>query len=168
MPKIEKIQTPEPLHSRFESLNIAVETYLHAPIFTVDEGQDIKKQLHGGQTKNLFLKDKKGKLWLVIALGETKVDLKWLPKRINSARLSFGNPELMKEVLGVTPGSVTPFSLINDTDNHVTVILDKAMLEYDFLNYHPLINDKTTIIKSDDLLTFIHSCGHRPIIVDFE
>ena len=165
---IEKVETPEPLNSRFKELNIEVITYAHEAVFTVDEGKDIKAQLVGGHTKNLFLKDKKEKVWLIIALAETKIALNQVHKEIGSARLSFGKADLMKEILGVTPGSVTPFSLINDKENHVNLILDKAMLSYKILNYHPLKNDKTTAISPDNLLKFIKSCGHEPMILDFK
>lgn len=168
MSVVEKIDTPEPLSSHLDDLGIAVTTYGHERVFTVDEGQDIKARLEGGHTKNLFLKDKKGALWLVVALGDTKVDLKWLPGRIGAARLSFGKPELLEEVMGVTPGSVTPFALLNDTERRVTVVLDAAMLEHDILNFHPLSNDMTTAIGSGDLVTFIKSLGYDPVTVDFE
>lgn len=163
------IETPEPLKTVFEKLEIDVKTVQHEPLFTVNDGEDIRHLFTGGHTKNLFLKDKKQQLWLVVALESTVIDLKWLPKRIDSARLSFGRAELMEEVLGVTPGSVTPFSLLNDTKQQVKVVLDQEMLEaYDVLNFHPLKNDKTTEISVKGLLKFIDSCGHEPVIVNFK
>ncbi len=161
------IDTPEPLAGTFAALNISVTTYAHAPVFTVDEGRDFKHMIPGGHTKNLFLKDKKEKLWLVTALWDTEIDLKKLPARINAARVSFGNAVLMEQVLGVTPGSVTPLAVINDSGRQVTPVLDARMLEHDIVNCHPLKNDKTTGLKPQDLVKFMESLGYTPLIVDF-
>ncbi|MEM6665836.1 MAG: prolyl-tRNA synthetase associated domain-containing protein [Pseudomonadota bacterium] len=155
-------ETPEALFERFETLGIKTTTADHQPAFTVADAQTLRGQIPGGHCKNLFLKDKKGVYWLVVALEDTPVDLKSLPARIGSARLSFGSADRLMEVLGVTPGSVTPFALINDTDKRVNVILDADMLEHDLLNYHPLRNDQTTTIARADLLRFIEDCGHTP------
>ncbi|TNE28645.1 MAG: prolyl-tRNA synthetase associated domain-containing protein [Alphaproteobacteria bacterium] len=168
MSAVKPVETPEPLKQKLDMLGIAAKTVEHAPLFTVEDGADIRHHFRGGQTKNLFLKDKKGQLWLVVAEHGTKVDMNWLQKRLPSGRLSFGRPELMLEVLGVTPGSVTPFSLMNDTDCRVIPVLDKKLLDdFEILNFHPLSNDKTTEITPQDLLKFIDSCGHKTVIVDF-
>ena len=164
---IEKIDTPAPLGPYFEKLGISVETYRHAPVFTVEEGHDIKEKLSGAHTKNLFLKCKKGELFLVTAKDDTKIDLKWLSKRLSSGRFSFGKPELMLDIIGVTPGSVTPFAIINDTDHRVNVIYDAAMMAHDLLNFHPLENTMTTAIKRDDLLKFANSLKFKPEIIEF-
>jgi len=156
--------TPEDLFARLEALEITTETRKHAPLFTVEESQALRGEIPGGHCKNLFLKDKKGQLWLVVALEDTPVDLKALPKQIGAARLSFGKPDLLMEVLGVIPGSVTPFALINDTTQQVRVVLEERMLAHDRLNYHPLSNEMTTTIARDDLLAFVRACGHEPHI----
>lgn len=165
--KPEKIDTPSPLAQVFADLGIQVETWQHMPVFTVEEGRHIKEIIPGGHTKNLFLKDKKGEIWLIVAAESTRIDLKTLHRRLGCGRLSFGRPELLKEILGVAPGSVTPFALINDKDRRVKVGLDAAMLDYTLLNYHPLKNDKTTTIAAKDLLTFLESLGYQPVIIDF-
>lgn len=157
--------TRKDLLDRLDTLGIRTITVDHPAVFTVAESSELQRQLPGGHTKNLFLKCKKGVIWLVVALGDAAIDLKSLHKVIGSGRLSFGSAELLHEVLGVTPGSVTPFALINDTDRRVTVILDEAMMRHDLLNYHPLENTATTNIARDDLLRFIRSCGHEPRIV---
>ena len=126
---------------------------------------DLERELPGGHTKNLFLKDKKDRLFLVVALGHAQIDLKTLHKRLGSDRLSFGKPELLMEVLGVPPGSVTPFALINDRAQRVTVILDADMMRHERLNFHPLENTATTNIAREDLARFIRSCGHQPSVV---
>lgn len=167
MAVLEEINTPSPLKERFEQLGIAVTTWRHAPVFTVDDGADIKNALKGGQTKNLFLRDKRGGFWLVTALASTVIDLKALSDRLSSARFSFGNPDNLGEILGVTPGSVTPFALINDRLCRVRVIFDRAMMAQDVLNFHPLENHMTTAISPAGLLAFAASCGHRPQIIDF-
>jgi len=168
MSAVKPVETPAPLKQKLDDLGITVKTVEHAPLFTVEDGADIRHHFRGGHTKNLFLKDKKSQLWLVVAEQHTKVDMNWLQKRLAAGRLSFGKPDLMLEVLGVTPGSVTPFSLMNDTDCRVIPVLDKALLDnFDVLNFHPLSNDKTTEITPPDLLKFIDSCGHKAVIVDF-
>lgn len=149
----------------FDQLAIKTETFDHPPVFTVEEAKSVHNQVPGGHCKNLFCKDEKGVLWLIVALADSAIDLKAAPQKIGSRRLSFGKPELLMEVLGVEPGSVTPFSLINDKENRVNVILDEAMMKLDMLNFHPLKNDASTTIAASDLLNFIRACGHNPRIV---
>ncbi|MBI4184325.1 MAG: prolyl-tRNA synthetase associated domain-containing protein [Proteobacteria bacterium] len=159
--------TPAELFARLESLGIRTRTLTHEPFFTVHDGQELRSRMPGAHCKSLFLKDKKGALWLVVTLAERRLEMTDLARRIGAARLSFGKPELLAEALGVTPGSVTPFAVINDPGRRVSVILDKAMMEgFDIVNYHPLTNRATTAIAPADLLAFIDSCGHRPRIVD--
>lgn len=153
------------LFARLAALGIETQTLEHEAVFTVEQSSKLERTLPGGHTKNLFLKDKKGALFLVVALGSAMIDLKTLHKKLGSDRLSFGKPELLAEVLGVAPGSVTPFALINDKDRRVTVILDEDMMRHDRLNYHPLENTATTNIAREDFLKFIRSCGHEPRVV---
>ena len=153
------------LFSRLAELKIETRTKDHAPVYTVEEARALRGDIPGGHCKNLFLKDKKGALWLVVTPEDAKVDLKTLPGRIGAARISFGKAELLLEVLGVEPGSVTPFALINDKETRVNVILDESMMANELVNYHPLKNDATTSIAPDDLVAFIKSCGHDPKIV---
>jgi Ala-tRNA(Pro) deacylase len=153
------------LFARFSALGISSETVEHAAVFTVAESTKLERDIPGGHTKNLFLKDKKDRIFLVVALNDADIDLKSLHRRIGSDRLSFAKPELLWDVLGVQPGSVTPFALINDSAQRVTVILDADMMRLESLNYHPLENTATTSIRRDDLLRFIRSCGHEPHIV---
>ncbi len=160
--------TPEELLARLDDLGIVGKTHRHPPMFTVEDSKALRGALPGGHCKSLFLKDKKGSLWLVVVLEDRAVDLKALRARLGAKNLSFGRPELLLEILGVEPGSVTPFALLNDTGRRVTVVLDKAMLEHDPLNYHPLSNEATTAIGPDDLLAFIADCGHVPMILDFD
>ena len=153
------------LFERFKSLGIETRTLDHAPVFTVEEAKHVHDDMPGGHCKNLFCKDEKGVLWLIVALEDAVINLKAVPAKIGSKRLTFGKPDLLMEVLGVEPGSVTPFGLINDKTNRTNVILDEAMMRETPLNYHPLQNDATTAITPDDLLSFIKSCGHVPRIV---
>jgi Ala-tRNA(Pro) deacylase len=157
---------PEMLFARLDALGIAHITHTHAPVFTVEEAKALRGTLPGGHCKSLFLKDRKGGLWLVVALEECRVDLKALSDRLAAPRFSFGSAELLYEVLGVRPGSVTPFAAVNDGPGRVTVVLQRAMLAHDPLNYHPLENDRTTAVAPDDLIRFLESCGHGPQIVD--
>ena len=160
--------TPGQLFARLDALGIAHRTYSHPPVFTVAEAVALRGKLPGGHCKSLFLKDKKAGLWLVVALEERPIDLKRLAALLGAPRFSFGNAELLYEVLGVRPGSVTPFALVNDATLRVAIVLDRKMLDHDPLNYHPLDNDRTTAIVPADLLRFVAACGHRPRIVDLD
>lgn len=158
--------SPEDLFARLDQLGIATTTVSHPPLFTVADSHKVHREIVGGHCKNLFLKDEKGALFLLVALHDTVITLNQLHKRIGSKRLSFGKPELLMEVLGVTPGSVTPFALANDTACRVTVLLDRAMLDHEILNYHPLTNEMTTSIRRDDLQRFIEELGHVTHVID--
>ncbi len=151
-----------------DRLGIAAVTRRHPPVFTVEEARAHRGEIPGGHCKNLFLKDKKDQLWLVVALEDVRIDLKALEKRLGAARLSFGKPELLQAVLGVEPGSVTPFGLMNDTAGKVRVVLHERMLGCDPLNFHPLHNAATTSIAPADLQRFAAATGHQVEIVDLD
>jgi Ala-tRNA(Pro) deacylase len=158
--------TPADLFAFFDSLGIRARSYDHAPVFTVAESQAIKQDIPGGHSKNLFLKDKKGRLFLVVAHAETRIDLKRLHEALGaSGRLSFGSAELLREVLGVEPGSVTPFALLNDREQRVAVVLDESLMRHDPVNFHPLVNSATTGVSRADLLRFFRATGHEPRIL---
>jgi Ala-tRNA(Pro) deacylase len=156
--------TPEDLFATLDRLGIRHSTVSHPPLFTVEQSVALRGRIPGGHNKNLFLKDKDGRLFLLVLLEDAKVDLKRLPALIDSGRLSFGSADLLRETLGVEPGSVTPFALINDRQGRVTPVLDEAMLAHELLNYHPLVNTMTTAIRADDLLKFVAATGHAPLI----
>jgi Ala-tRNA(Pro) deacylase len=157
--------TPEDLYRRFEALGIPFTTHQHPPLHTVAESVMLRGTLPGGHCKSLFLKDRKGGLWLVVMLEDRRVDLNRLAERLAAPRFSFGGAELLEAVLGVKPGAVTPFAVINDPERRVAVVLDAAMLRENPLNYHPLVNTATTALAPEDLLRFIESCGHAPRVV---
>jgi Ala-tRNA(Pro) deacylase len=159
--------TPEELFARLDALGIRHRTHHHPPLHTVAESVMLRGTLPGGHCKSLFLKDRKDGLWLAVVLEDRHVDLKALSIRLNAPRFSFGSPALLYATLGVHPGSVTPFALINDPDHTVNLVLDAEMLDHDPLNYHPLVNTATTAIASADLLKFIADCGHQPHILSF-
>ena len=161
--------TDKDLYARLEDLGLSWATKGHAPLHTVEESKSLRCRLPGGHVKNLFLRDKKKRIWLVVAEENRLIDLKTFRKRIGAqGSLSFGSPDLLMEVLGVIPGAVTPFGLMNDTQGRVTVILDEELMDLDLVNVHPLRNDATTAIKSTDLLTFIRDCGHDPQIMNLK
>jgi Ala-tRNA(Pro) deacylase len=157
--------TRETLFARLAELGIETETLEHEAVFTVAESERLERDLPGGHTKNLFLKDAKDRLFLVVAQSHTPVDLKSLHKLIGSARLSFGKPDLLMEVLGVTPGSVTALAVINDDQKRVSVVVDQRLMGYERINCHPLVNTATTSIARDDLIRFMRASGHEPLIV---
>lgn len=159
--------TPDELFRRLDALGIATETVRHAAVFTVDEAKAHRGEIAGGHCKNLFLKDKAGRLWLVVMLESSRLDMKAAQTKLGAARLSFASPELMRAVLGVDPGSVTPFTVINASAAHVQVVLEAAMMREAKLSYHPLTNTQTTTLASADLLVFLRAQGHEPLIVDF-
>mgnify|MGYP003353291878 CR=1 FL=1 len=138
---------------------------LFRSLFTVEESQSLRGKIPERHTKNLFLKDKKGALFLVVALEDAKIALNGLHRVLGATgRFSFGPADQMLELLGVTPGSVTPFSVLNDRDGRVTVVLDQEMMRHELLNYHPLTNTMTTTVARDDLLKFLRATGHEPRI----
>jgi Ala-tRNA(Pro) deacylase len=154
--------SPSDLFAYLDKLGMITETFEHAPVFTVAESRSIKATIPGGHSKNLFLKDRKDRLFLVVAKDETRIDLKRLHETIGaSGRLSFGSAELLSETLGVEPGSVTPFALINDTERRVSAILDAELMAFERVNFHPLVNSMTTSIASDDLRAFLSATGHE-------
>jgi Ala-tRNA(Pro) deacylase len=153
------------LITRLDALGIAHQTHRHPAVFTVEEAKALRGELPGAHCKSLFLKDRSGGLWLAIMLEHRRVDLRKLSDRLEAPRFSFGSAELLTEILGVTPGSVTPFAVINDRGRRVTVVLDEEMLAIDPLNYHPLTNEATTAIAPGDLLRFLDDCGHTPRIL---
>jgi Ala-tRNA(Pro) deacylase len=158
--------TPDDLFATLDRLGIAHPTVSHPAVFTVEEARASRGAVPGGHTKNLFLRDKKGALYLVVALEDTTITLKSLHRLLGATgRFSFGSAELLRETLGVEPGSVTPFAAINDTEGRVRVILDAAMMEHATLHYHPLRNTMTTTIARDDLVRFLAATGHEPRIV---
>ena len=156
------------LEAFFDREGIAFASHDHPAVFRVGEGEEIKATIPGAHTKNLFLKDAKGQLWLISAEGRAVIDLKRLHTVIGSARLSFGNAELMAETLGVTPGSVTAFGLINDTERCVRFVLDRTLAEADIVNFHPLTNTATTTVSREGFRRFLGALGVEPMVVDFE
>ncbi len=157
--------SPEDLLAFLHNLGVETATVEHPPLHTVEESQALRGEIPGGHTKNLFVKDKKGKLFLIVLGEETEVDLKRVHEKIGGqGRVSFGSAELLEEVWGVRPGAVTPFGAINDRDGRVTVVLDAAMMRHARLNFHPLVNTRTTGLASPDLVRFLRATGHEPMV----
>jgi len=158
--------SPEDLLDYLTSLSIAVETVDHPALHTVEDSRALRGDIPGGHTKNLFVKDKKGQLFLLVLGEEAIVDLKRVHEKIGAqGRVSFGSAELLQEVWGVRPGAVTPFGAINDEAGKVRVVLDEAMMRHQRLNFHPLVNTRTTGLASADLIKFLRATGHEPLVV---
>jgi Ala-tRNA(Pro) deacylase len=156
--------TPADLFAFLDRLGIAHRSVSHPPLFTVEDSQRLRGTIPGGHVKNLLLKDKKDAVFLVTALEDAAIDLKRLHQRLGAGRFSFASADLMRELIGVEPGAVTPFGAINDTGGRVTVVLDAAMMRFETLNCHPLVNTMTTSIASADLVRFLAATGHPPRI----
>jgi Ala-tRNA(Pro) deacylase len=158
---------PQQLFARLAALGIAQRTVEHPPVFTVEEAKALRGNLPGHHIKNLFLRNKKEEMWLVVALEDRAIDLKRLGEALGAGRLSFGSPDRLRRVLGVEPGSVTPFALVNDETHLVRLVLDRGLAEGGPVNAHPLVNTMTTAIAPADLLRLFEATGHIPRWLDF-
>jgi Ala-tRNA(Pro) deacylase len=158
--------SPGELLDYLGSLSIEAETVDHPALYTVEDSRALRGDIPGGHTKNLFVKDKKNRLFLLVLGEEAVIDLKRVHEKIGAqGRVSFGSAELLEEVWGVRPGAVTPFGAINDEAGRVRVILDEAMMRHQRLNFHPLVNTRTTGLASADLVKFLRATGHEPLVV---
>jgi Ala-tRNA(Pro) deacylase len=158
--------SPDDLIAYLAGLGIETTTVDHPALHTVEDSRALRGEIPGGHTKNLFGKDKKGQLFLLV-LGETAtVDLKRVHEKIGAqGRVSFGSAELLEEAWGLRPGAVTPFGAINDEAGRVRVVLDEALMRHERLNFHPLVNTRTTGLASADLIKFLRATGHEPLVV---
>ena len=161
------MKTRADLLAFFDAHGIEHHTTDHVAVFRVGEGEGVKDEIPGAHTKNLFLKDAKGRLWLISAQDDTVIDLKRLHTVIGSARLSFGSAELMEATLGVTPGSVTAFALVNDEARQVTFVLDRRLAQAERVNFHPMANTATTGVSNEGFAQFLAALGIEPLVVDF-
>ena len=157
----------KPLFALLDQLGIRTTTMTHPMVFTVAESQLVKAEMPGGHTKNLFMKDKNGQLVLISALGSSQLALNQVHRVLGTQRLSFTDAPLLWEALGVTPGSVTGFAVLNDQAKRVRFVLEEALLAHETLNFHPLRNDMTTAISREDFLSFATATGHTVTRVDF-
>ena len=160
--------TDKELYAALEQLGIAVTVTHHPVVRTVEESKRLRGEVAGGHAKNLLLRNKRGELWLVVALEDTNVDLKGLAAKLQSGRLSFANGEQLEAALGIGAGAVSPLAVINDSAGRVRVVLDPRMLEVDPLNFHPLRNDATVTIATKDFLRFLSAQHHAPLEVTLE
>jgi Ala-tRNA(Pro) deacylase len=153
------------LFGMFDRLGIEHSTVEHPPFSTVEEGRPWHSKIPGLHCKNLFIRDRQGGIWLVVMPADKRANLGRLERMLGAPRFSFARPDVLEQVLALTPGSVTPFGLINDTQRRVTVILDEEMLDSEWVNFHPLHNAASTTLRSSDLLRFVRALGYKPIIV---
>jgi Ala-tRNA(Pro) deacylase len=163
-------QTPADLLAHLEELGITTTTVSHDAVFTVEQAKAVRAESHlaGTHIKNLFLRNKKKKMWLVVVHEDRRVDLKALAQQLDAGHLSFGSADRLMQYLGVEPGAVTPFGVINDEGCAVAVVLDERVVAADVVHCHPLANDQTTAIRVADLRTFLERCGHTPTVVNFD
>jgi Ala-tRNA(Pro) deacylase len=158
--------SPQQLLARLDALGILYRNHEHAAVFTVEEAKALRGELTGGHIKNLFLRNKKEEMWLVVAEEDKRIDLKALGERLGAGKLSFGSPDRLLRYLGVLPGAVTPFGIINDRERKVKVVLDRDLMAFDPVNAHPLVNTMTTALSPRDLVKFLEAEGHQPDILD--
>jgi len=160
-------RTRAELMAYLDDLGIETKTVDHPPLFTVEQSQALRGEIAGAHTKNLFVKDKKGRYFLLTVGEDAEVDLKTVHQTIGaSGRVSFGKPDALSELLGVQPGAVTAFGVVNDVGGQVTLVLDAALMQNDIVNCHPLTNEATTSIASSDLVRFAEATGHAPLILN--
>ncbi len=159
------LQGQDELLAVLSDIGIKYTNHEHPAVYTVEEADLYHDGIEGVHSKNLFFKDKKKNLFLVVTLSDKPIQIKELAKKIGAKSPSFGKPDLLMEVLGVIPGSVTPFAVINIQDQPVKIILDKELMENELVNFHPLVNTATTTIAAPDLIKFIEHCGKRPEII---
>lgn len=157
--------TSDELLAELARLGIATTTVSHPPLRTVEDSKRLRGDLAGGHIKNLFLRDKRQRFWLVVALEDTPIDLKALARELGGGRFSFANEQQLDALLGIAPGAVSPFAVINDGGGAVTVVIDAAVMDESPLNLHPLRNDCTTAIAPADLVRFLEQCGHTPRVM---
>lgn len=158
--------SPQQLLARLAALGIASTSHEHAAVFTVEEAKALRGELAGGHIKNLFLRNKKEEMWLVVAEEDKKIDLKALGERLGAGKLSFGSADRLLRYLGVLPGAVTPFGIINDKDRKVKVVLDRDLMGLGIVNAHPLVNTMTTALAPQDLVKFLEAEGHPALVID--
>ena len=159
---------PEDIFARLAALDIAAKSAEHPPVFTVEEAKALRGELPGAHIKNLFLRNKKGVMWLFTCLEDRRIDLKAFGARLGAGRLSFGSADRLMKYLGVEPGAVTPFGVVNDRAGAVTVVLDQALMARDHVNCHPLVNTMTTAISASGLVRFLESVDHPPVMIDLD
>jgi Ala-tRNA(Pro) deacylase len=158
--------SPDDLIAYLAALGVETTTVEHPPLHSVEDSQALRGDIPGGHTKNLFVKDKKDRLFLLVSSEMTAIDLKRVHEKIGAqGRVSFGSADLLEAVWGVLPGAVTPFGAINDKAGRVRVVLDEAMMWHERLNFHPLVNTRTTGLASADLIKFLRATGHEPLVV---
>lgn len=151
-----------------DQLGVDYRIHRHPPVFTVEESRSFRDAQPGAHVKNMFLKDKKGGLWLVTCLEDRRIKIRDLEKALSAPKLSFGKPDLMTQTIGVTPGAVTPLAVLNDAERVVTLVVDAAVLGADLVNCHPLHNEATIALSASDLVRVVGTTGHTPRMVDFD
>ncbi|WP_372621982.1 prolyl-tRNA synthetase associated domain-containing protein [Falsiroseomonas sp.] len=162
-------ETPEALLARLDALGIAHRTVTHPPVFTVEQSKALRPDLPGGHSKNLFLKPQKGDGPFLLAVLEEdrRVSVNALGRSLGLPRVGFGSAEELMAQLGVEPGSVTPFGMVNARPGAVRVVFDRELMQgFEWVNFHPLTNAMTTAIRPADLLRFLRELGHAPELAE--
>ncbi len=160
--------TPEDLRELLDQLGASYNSVSHPPLRTVEDSKTHRDGLTGGFSKNLFLRNKKSQMWLLTCMEDRKIDLKALGQKLGAGRVSFGSPQRLMHYLGVIPGSVTPFAVVNDKQNVVRMVIDAGLLQHKQLNFHPLVNTETITVNKDGLMDFLDFVDHAPEIIDLD
>ncbi len=157
----------EDVHCRLEALGVPFTYQSHEAMRTVEQSKQFRRGATGGFSKNLFLRNKKGRMWLVTVSEDQTIDLKQLGSQLGAGRVSFASPERLMLYLGVIPGAVTPLAVINDTQQQVTAVIDHTLSVADPVHFHPCDNTMTTTLSWDGLMIYMRACDHDPIVMDF-
>ena len=160
--------SPDQVLAALRKLDIKQSTISHQPMRTVEQSKEFRPREPGGYPKNFFLKNKKGKMWLVTLHEDRVIDLRTLGEMLGAGRVSFASEDRLMKYLGVIPGAVTPLAVINDVTQSVTAVLDEYLLNMHPLHFHPCDNSKTTTIDREGLLVYMSEFGHKPVILDFD
>ncbi len=159
--------TPDDVFLALDRLGVEHQTIVHAPLYTVEEAQTVKYGLEGAHTKNLFLRNKKGRMFLLVLPHDLRVDLKALRNqlKLTGGQLAFASTERLGKFLGVVPGSVSPLAAINDHGGKVSIYIEQSLLDQSLIYLHPCRNTHSTCIKTADLLRVLEAWGHRAQVV---
>lgn len=162
--------TAKQLLNALETLGVEHQTTTHEALYTVDQAKEVAYDEPGAHTKNLFLRNKKGRMFLLVVESDHRVDLRGLRDKLNvpGGQFAFASTERLGLYLGVVPGSVSPLAVYNDHECAVQVLIQRTLLEHEWIYLHPCRNTHSTRLRTHDLLEILNSWKHPVTVLDFE